>query len=217
MQQKEAWGVAHTRRGRSFHEQAVQFVKDFPIGVSLTNEQFDKWAFDNGFIDRLPQEGVDKKSDEWLAHLTRRNQLRTNLFKASTHPNMIEAGSVCFVITMMGNGAMIVEPPQTALEKTEFASKLEGLVYTKRRQLGYLMQSVDFTKLPAHQKALAENLYDELSDWNRIVQLQTELFDTRMHKLIRNIALGVKSGEIHPENHAIHALIGNTPEFLKSD
>lgn len=217
MQQKEVWGIAHKHRGRSYHEQAVQFIKDFPIGVTLTNEQFDAWAFSHGFIEKLPAPDTDKKSDEWLAHLTRRNQLRTNLFKASTHPNMMEAGSVCFVITMMGNGAMIVEAPQTAIEKTEFATKLETLVCTKRRQLGYLMQSVDFTKLPPHQKALAENLYDELSDWNRVVQLQTELFDTRMHKLIRNIALGVKSGEIKPENHAIHALLGNIPNFIAGE
>lgn len=209
---EKTWGEANPMRGRNYREQARQFLKDFPIGATLTNETFDQWAHHHGYLN-VPFD-VPKQSDVWLAHITRRNQLRTNLFKASTHVSMVEEGSECFVISISGGGAMVVESPQVALQQTAFAQKLETLIGTKRKQLGYLMQSIDFTKLPAHQKALAENLYDELSDWNSVVQLQTLNFDRRMSKLIRQIRHDVDSGLVVPANHAINNLLANKDEEL---
>jgi len=214
---EETWSKSNPQRGRNYREQALQFVRDFPIGTTLTNEDFDKWAHSHGYLN-VPFGIDDKQADVWLAHLTRRNQLRKNLFNASTHISMLESGGECYVITMpKGNsGAMIVEPPHVALQQTAFAEKLETLIGTKRRQLGYLMQSMDFTQLPSHQKALAENLYDELSDWNGEVQLRTQNLDRRMSKLVRQIRHDVETGVVVPQNHALGNLLTNTdvPDFL---
>lgn len=215
------WGVINPRRGNNYDVEAQQFIADFPIGTTLTNAEFDSWAHRHGYLN-VPPADVDKQSDVWLAHLTRRNQLRTNIFKAST--NIVKMGDNCFVITMSkgAGGGMIVETPDVALQQVGFAAKLETLIGTKRRQLGYLMQSLDFAQLPPHQKALAENLYDELSGWNQVVQLQTKLFDGRMSKLVRQIRHDVDAGVVVPKNHAINNLLENKeieqedlPDFLK--
>jgi hypothetical protein len=214
---EKLWGVANPRRGSNYEVEAKQFVSDFPIGTTLTNIEFDAWAHLHGYLN-VPPADVDKQSDVWLAHLTRRNQLRTNIFKAST--NHSKLGEQCFVITMSkgAGGGMIVETPSVALQQMEFSSKIESLLGTKRRQLGYLMQSVDFAQLPPHQKALSENLYDELSGWNRVLRLQTEIFDERMSKLIRNIRHDLDAGLIVVKNHAITNLLTNKecdlPDFL---
>ena len=122
------WGSANEKRGVNYR-QAVQFVNDFPIGTTLTNEDFDKWAHHHGYIN-VPFD-ADKQSDVWLAHLTRRNQLRTNIFKASSHVAMRDFGVSCFVITMTkgAGGGMIVETPEVALQQTSFANKIETLKY----------------------------------------------------------------------------------------
>lgn len=212
------WGAASDKRGSNYRAEAVQFAKDFPIGTTLTNDDFDKWAHHHGYIN-VPFD-ADKQSDVWLAHLTRRNRLRLNLFKASTHPAMLEHGMPCYVITMSGSG-MIVETPEVALQQTAFATKLDNLVGTKRKQLGYLMQSVDFNQLPSHQRALAENLYDQLSDWNSELRLQTVNFDRRLSKLTRDIRLGIEAGNIKPKNHALQNLLSGSngeekdlPDFM---
>lgn len=216
---EKTWGVVNPRRGNNYENEARQFINDFPIGTTLSNDSFDKWAHRHGYLN-VPFGIEDKQSDVWLAHLTRRNQLRKNIFKAST--NISRMGDNCFVLSSPKGaaGGMIVETPQVALEKTKFAEKLEKLVITKRRKLGYLMQSLDFAELPPHQKALAENLYDELSGWNQVIQLQTQLFDGRMSKLIRQIREDVRLGVVVPKNHAIgNFLLENdqgddTPDFF---
>lgn len=198
------WGQAHEKRGSNYRQEAVQFAKDFPIGTTLTNDDFDKWAHHHGYLN-VPFD-ADKQSDVWLAHLTRRNRLRINLFKASTHPSMLDYGVSCYVITMSGSG-MIVETPEVALQQAAFATKLDKLIGTKRKRLGHLMQSVDINQLPEHQRALAENLYDELSDWNNVLRLQTSQFDRRLSKLTHNIRLGIASGDVIPKNHALQNLL----------
>jgi hypothetical protein len=211
---KTPWGNPKPIRGEAYREMAVQFIKDFPIGTTLTSEQFDKWAHQHGYLN-VPFD-ADKKADVWLAHLTRRNQLRQNLYKASTNPNVV---SECYVITVSSGGAMIVESPQVALKQTEFAAKFSSLVGTKRKQLGYLMQSLDIQQLPPHQRAIAENLYDELTDWNSLIHMQTVSFDRRVAKLTAQITRDIEAGLIQPKNHALMNLVenkepGDMPDFL---
>ena len=45
---KTPWGEPKAIRGEGYREMAVQFIKDFPVGTTLTSEQFDKWSHHHG-------------------------------------------------------------------------------------------------------------------------------------------------------------------------
>src|SRR5690349_4656093 len=80
------WGKANPRRGAGHTDTALMFLRDHPVGETLTPEKFDEWAQRLGLLN-VPT-GAPKQSDAWLAHLQRRHQLRYNINKAATHPRM---------------------------------------------------------------------------------------------------------------------------------
>jgi hypothetical protein len=206
-----AWGKANPLRGADYHALAIKFIRDFPIGTTLDNDKFDSWAEaqrdETGESMLKVPHGYPTHSDEWLAHVTRRNQLRANLYKASTHPRMHENGGQCYVLTRVAQGVMTVEASSTALTQSHFANKLDTLVNTKRQHLGYLMQSADLARLPPEQRAIAENLYTEISDWNDVLQLQTRQMDARFGRLVAQIRHDVEAGRTTRLNHGIDRML----------
>ena len=199
------WPSANPLRGAGYHELAVKFVRNFPIGTTVTIEKFDRWAHDHGYYS-VPFE-APKQSDVWLAHLTRRNQLRQNLYKASTHPRMYENGGKCFVLNNSGVGAMIVDSASTALEQPQFASKLSTLIGTKRKQLSFLMQSADLDQMQPWQKSVAETLFDDIEQWNKEVIDRTDYLDRKFGKLVAQIKHDIAVGTVVPVNHGLLQLV----------
>lgn len=200
-----AWGEANPVRGLNYHTVARKFIRDFPIGTTLTNEKFDHWAHQAGYLN-VPF-GAPTGSDVWLAHLQRRHQLRANLYKASTHPRMQEMGEECFVLSRAAGGTMIVESTGAALTHGHFATKLDSLIGTKRRHLSYLMQSADVAQMLPWQRAIAEELFNEIDEWNEDVQRKTYRLDSKFTRLVNQIKHDVESGAIKQVNHGIERLI----------
>jgi len=208
------WPTVNPLRGAGYHELAVKFVRDYPIGETITVEAFDKWAYEHGYL-TYPKDAEDartgvinKQSDAWLAHLTRRNQLRQNLYKASTHPRMYENGGKCFVLNNSGNGSMIVESASTALERPQFSKKLDTLIDTKRKQLSFLMQSADIDQMQPWQKSMVKKLFKDIEQWNKELIDRTNYLDESFADLVLEIRQEIASGSLTPVNHGLLRLIG---------
>jgi hypothetical protein len=186
----------------------MKFIMEFPIGTTLSNFRFDQWAHKNKYF-KVPRD-APTGSDAWLAHLQRRHQLRGNMFKASTHPRMQEQGGECFRLVRTGPDTLLVESTATALTHGHFATKLDSLINTKRKQLSYLMQSQDATQMFDYQRAIGEELFNEIDEWNDDVHRKTLRLDAKFSRLVKQIQKDVDAGLIKPTNGGIKRLLDGT-------
>lgn len=200
----EPWGDAHPRRGLGYHEIAVAFVKDFPVGETLTAATFDDWAQKRGLLN-VPT-NAPKRSDAWMAHLHRRHELRYRLNKAGSHPRMIEAAQ-SFVIETVVNGTYEVRSPQSAVIHSQVQRKLTSLMETKRQQVAYLMQSADWGEIQPQERTLMEELYFDIEAFEKHVNLQADLLGQRFARVESRLRRAIEKGELKPLNGGLGQLL----------
>lgn len=179
------WGSAHPRRGLNHHDAAAAFLHEFPIGTTLSQEKFGEWAEGHGYVN-VPKD-VSRSSDEWLAYLQRRHVLRYNINKAGSHPRMADSGLSPFVIETTGQNSLEVRSVSVALAKNNSGNRITSLANTKRRQLGQLMQSADWSLLPAQDRAFAEALYDDIDDFGDDIERRSTRLTNKFAKLERKL------------------------------
>lgn len=201
---------ANPRRGLTASEIAVKFAKDFPVGTHsdptrISVEELDNWFCQNGLL-VLPPEGVSKKSDAWLGHLQRRHQCLRDLNKASTHPRMRDYGVEPFIAKPRG-GMIIIRPPHEQIVQCDVARKLDTVLTTKRTQLRYLMESADWSVLPEHERAIAEELGGEVDLMEANLRNHIDHIRSKFDRLAHKISSAVKRKEIVPQNGGIKAFI----------
>lgn len=178
-----AWGEAHPQRGANYNDIARAFVAEFPPTTTLFVDDFDNWAQRRGLLN-VPT-GAPKKSDAWMAHRQRRNDLRYDINRAGSHRRMHE-GSTPFVVEMASAGVLEVRSLDVAISKTSM-SKVETVCTTKRRQLAWLLQAVDWTQLLPHERAYAEALYDDISMFERRITLDADGLASKFLKLANKV------------------------------
>jgi hypothetical protein len=202
----ERWGKANDRRGVAYAGLAKTFVLEFPIGTKLANERWDEWLQTQGLL-RIPPANVSKDSDAWLGHLQRRHIQRNRLNKAATHPRMTDEGSTPFVVLSL-RGGFEVQAPHVAASRAELPRKITSLTETKRKQLGYLMQSSDWSVLPAHEQAIAEAIYDDIDAFTVDTRTAAERISIKLAKLERRIRMLLDAGKVTPMNDGLRRLLG---------
>lgn len=199
--EEPVWGRANPRRGAGFEDAAIAFVHEFPIGGTLTAEQFDEWAMQVGLL--KPPASRAKQSDAWQAHLQRRHQLKYGINKASAHPRM----NTPFIIETVGSGVWEVRSPHFAISRSTMLDRIESLIKTRRQQLAYLMQSADWAILPPHERTVAESLYDDIEMLKQRMELESQGLANKFAKLERKLRKAVERGDIKPANGGIRAII----------
>jgi hypothetical protein len=195
------WGKANPRRGAGHTSTAVAFLKDHPVGETLSPEAFDEWAQRHGLLN-VPT-GAPKQSDAWLAHLQRRHQLRYNINKAASHPRM----DTPFVIEAVGRDLWEVRSPHIAITRSDMLQRVETLLVAKRKQLNYLMQSADWSILPPYERVIAEEIYNDIDAFQEDVERQASRLGRRLVRLEHKIRRAVETGEVQPVNGGIKAIL----------
>jgi hypothetical protein len=207
----EGWGKANSLRGREYHELAIAFLDDFPVGgPAFSIMKFDEWAHRRGLLN-VPF-GAMKKSDAWLAHLQRRHHLRYNINKAAAHTRMSEAGAEPYIIESVRQDFLEVRPLHRAISENSIGERLESLVKTKRRQLSYLMQSADWEQLPPHERVVAEVIYDDISAFGSRVTFEADQITGKLRRLEARLKLALQRGELKASNGGVAALLEDKEE-----
>jgi len=203
--------AANKRRGAEYRDDAIEFAKQYPIGSTLTWDEFTQFSIDQGIIDvaSLPteEEAADKQSNAWLAHLQRRHQVRTSLNKASAHPAMIPYGGA-FVIEPSGGG-LVVRSTAQAMAANDAPRRIASLATSKRQKLEYLIQSTDWSQLPAHERGLAEAVRRDIDDWVEVVNLQATQLERKFVDLGHHLNKLVAIGQVQATNGGITGLLSN--------
>lgn len=207
-----AWGAANPIRGLNFHDIAIEFGRDYPIGAQLSVTTFDKWAATHKYYQHEVPENPDRSGDAWLAHLQRRHQLRFNINKAATHPRMRLSGANAYTVDNVSHLTLQVKSPEVALSTNNMVGKLQSLCVTKRKNLSYLMQSADWSQLPPHEQAVAESLYDDIDKFERDISSNASWLTEKFAKLEHKIRLAVESGKLVPQNGGIQKLLSGSHE-----
>lgn len=195
----------NSNRGLPMHAVAEAFRAAFPIGKTLTAKQFDQFAIEVGGV--APPASIEKGSDGWLAFMQRRHQFKYALNKAGTHPRMIEHGMEPFFLDQSGAGIFEVKAPAVvAVTHGHITKRIESLVKTKRNQLRYLMESVDYDKLPPAEQTTVMLLSQNIVEFEERISDQIKYIDRRFDQLRSSVKLLVDQGKITPENGGIKAL-----------
>ena len=209
------WGAENPLRGSKYNELALAFSRAFPVGSTLTPGEFDSWAAESGsYYHSVPtpeeRKGADgNSSDRWLAHLQRRHQLRVNINKAGAHTRIAAHGGKPFVIEQIGHHALEVRSPEVALAKSNLTARLTSLCGHKRRNLAYLMQSADWAALPAHERAIAESLYDDIDKFETDIGNNAEWLTKKFAKLEHKIKKALADGTITARNGGFKRMLSD--------
>jgi len=202
---------ANEKRGLGYHEQAIDFIRQFPIGTTLSPRQFDDWSCANG---SMPAPATTEKGSEgWMAHLQRRHQFRYSLNKAGAHPRMTRDGLTPFVIETLSQGTWTVRSTHGAIQHNRMSSVVISLVTTKKRQLRHLIESTDWESLPVAERVHTEDLLEGIEDYAKRVQLDGELLHQRFERLGAKLRRLTESGAIKSRNGGIKAITdGKLPD-----
>jgi hypothetical protein len=202
---------ANPRRGAGYRDAAIDFIQLYPVGSTLTWDEFAQFAIENDLLDiaSLPteEEMADKQSNGWLAYLQRRHQARAKLNNACAHPALIPYGGAFTVEA--SKGALVVRSTASALAESDAPQKIATLATTKRKKIEYLIQSTDWSLLPPHERALAESVRDDIDNFVALVDLQATQLQNKFTKLRHNISQLVKVGQVKPVNGGISGLLEN--------
>jgi hypothetical protein len=204
---EKPWGFANPRRGQRYHELALAFIKDHPIGTTLTVDEFDTWAQHRGELN-VPV-GAPKTSDAWKAHLQRRHELRNKLRTASTHSRMLESGSTPFSLDQVSQGALEVRKPQDAIIQGNIPKKIASLITTKRKQLAFVMQSADWEHIPPHLRERLESIYDDIDLFKESIDMHERQLSMKFAKVQSKIRRELEAGAITPVNHGLQQLLSD--------
>lgn len=203
--------VASPRRGTAHDTQlAVKLVADHPLGTELSSEKLDEWFAKHGeFI--LPPDGIDKKSDAWMAHLQRRHQTIKRVNKSSSHPRMTEMGGTPFVIVSM-TGKFLIRAPQEQIVRGEVPKKVLSLLLYKRTHLRYLMESADWSVLPAYERIFAESLERDLDLFEVHIRSSADSLSMKFAEIEGKLRRALATGEIVPKNGGIKKFLSPASE-----
>lgn len=198
-------GIAYTGNGVSYVEYATDFVRQFPIGTTLSTQQFDEWLQGRGLL-RIPLPNVSKNSDAWLGHLQRRHQHREKINKAATHPRMWGRGSTPFIVAAYAGGYE-VQAPHAAAARSHAVDRIASLTVTKRRELAYLMQSADFTQLPPHERMRAEEVFQAIEEFAEDTKIGVERLHNKFSRLASRLRSSMDRGEMQSVDGSLKRLV----------
>jgi hypothetical protein len=208
---------ASSQRGTMRYTQlAVAFVTQFPIGTEVTTAAFDEWLAAHGEL-TVPPEGTPKNSDAWLGHLQRRHICLNRINKSSTHPRITEYGDAMPFVLVHQRGLYLVRAPHDQIVKGEIPLKLVSILDTKRKQLRYLMESADWSLLPAHERFLAEALEDDISLFEQNIRNTADNLGMKFGKLRVKIQNAITSGVIQPRNGGVKRFLESPKEGAAED
>jgi hypothetical protein len=194
----EPVNTASDRRGTSHYTQvACKFVRDYPIGEILSAELLDTWFGKNDLL-TVPPIDTPRSGDAWMAHLQRRHLQVKRVNQSSTHPRMRDYGSTAFVIVAEG-GKFHVRAPHEAIVQGRLPRKVLSVCKTGRKKLRYLMESADWSALPAYERALAESIEDDIDLFEKHINSSADALTTKLAKLDRKIRQSMVAGEL-PKN-----------------
>ncbi len=177
LDEDKPWGKAHPQRGAGYTDKALAFLAAFPIGSTLSPEEFDAWAHRHSFLQTTPE----KESDAWPKHVRDRNVLRRCISRASTHPRM---GDRTFTIAVVASGSLwVVRSLQEAIVNNNAMDQIAGLYNTKLQQLAYILQGADWSAQLPHERPLAEAIYDDLEVAKAIQLTQAKGFMKKIQKI----------------------------------
>ena len=205
----EAPRDANKLRGKGYNDLAVALVARFPIGSTISHAEFDAFLEENGVLTAPKPVGeqvkIDKQADAWKAHMQRRHEVLTGLYKASTHPRMQE-GSTPFVLKPT-KGAYLMQAPLPTLAQGSIASDIEKLIGTKKKQLRYLRESLDYGQLSPVTQMQIKLLDRNLRFFEHHLQTDVAMLNETFNDIREQISKEVKSGTITPVNHGIAGLL----------
>jgi hypothetical protein len=203
---------ANPRRGVKHERLAVAFARAFPIGTRLTNDDFDRWAEQQGHW-TVPPPGTPKQSDAWQAHLQRRHQLKAGLNTSLAHPRMngIPGIAAC-VINQVGMGIKEVQSVTESVIRSRLPRAVETLTSTHRRRLIHFQQSADWNTLPAYEKVRAEEVVANIDDYANRLDYETASLTNRINRLLASIQQAVDAGRLISADGGIPALLAPVPE-----
>jgi hypothetical protein len=203
---EKKWGQANPRRGATHEDTARSFVTRFPVGTTLSAEEFDEWAQSAELL-KTPV-STRRDTDAWKAHLQRRHELKYSINQAGSHPRM----DTPFVIEVVAQGVWEVRAPQVAISRNKMLDRVESLTKTKRKKLAYLMQSADWSILPPHERAFAEALFDDIEMFQEQLNLSARALSSKFSKLENRLRRAVECGDIKPRNGGIRQIVDGSAE-----
>jgi hypothetical protein len=154
------WGKANPRKGKAHLDSSLKFIARFPIGTTLSADEFDVWAHDEKLL-AVPF-GCPTTSDAWKVHVAKRQTRRCRINVSGVHPRLLHEGATPFVIDWQGRDLYEVNSPETSLLLVGAYPKFVQTLQSKRSQIARLYQGVDFNRLPPHHRAYAEQMYEDV-------------------------------------------------------
>lgn len=164
----QPWGIAHPRRGLAYHDDAVAFVAEFPIGEQFTSDSFTEWAANRGLL--TPP--ANKYGADWNGFCDQRFRLIENLRKAARHPRMASEIGTAFDIECIFRGSLgtsgaaprpalwKVRPAEEAIMQSDMIRSVSLALATKRRTLNQLCQGAQLDRFPVLRHHAMEVLHD---------------------------------------------------------
>lgn len=154
------WGRANARRGRSYHDDAVAFAQQFPIGSQLTSTDLGNWAQQHGLL-TIP---ASKYDPEWLGYLQARGLIRDRIRKAGSHPRMFETEiGTTFTIVRIAGETWRVTAAQEAMRQADPLGEADSVLMAKKRHFQYLAQGAFLAGTPV-ARFLADEMYHAIED-----------------------------------------------------
>jgi len=205
------WGKASNRRGTHI-QLAIAFVNRFPVGSTLSVEDFDQWTWDNGHLP-MPSAHTPKKSNEWLAHLQRRHVLRHKINMAGAHPRLASIGSTPFIMEHIGNQKYEVRAPHMAIA----TNRIDPHLNRARKKVAYLMQSSDWQRLSDLDRKFAEEIFYETEEYVDEVTRKATALNAKFKRFENFLRSRVEQGLIAPVNGGIRHLLDHSADPSDDD
>jgi hypothetical protein len=159
------WGRAHPHRGKNRRLVAVNFVRQFSIGSSLTSDELDGFFETQGLL-KIPEERTPG-SPEWTKHVDVRFREKDKLNKASTHPQMAINGATPFYLRFdRGSQLYCVLDPVKAVVEYGVEKKQDSNTRTRTHEVELIAQSRE--QYDELEWVLIDSTLSRLESLNRI-------------------------------------------------
>lgn len=209
-------------RGEALRGKAIGLANTFGFNMPFSWQSFAAWGIDEDLLDDPTNQssaptidrvtafynGVGIKSTpEWKAHVNERNALKQRLENASVHSDM-QSGPGAFSIRIHQAGhSLTLVPVMEALVENQATNKVTNLVLDHRMKLARLIQSADWSVLPAHERIFAEELFGAIDDYAASIRDGGFRLNNRFIRLKSRLDSSMRSGELVPANGALKALV----------
>jgi hypothetical protein len=214
------FGTSDPRKGDRHKHVAVRFAVQFPVGTTLTVDEFDLWCESEGLL-TVPPSPVAKSSDAWLAHLQRRHQIKHGLNQALTHARMNAVGGVqpCRIVSVSTPGGRRFEVLNLtdAVSNNKMAKSVTSLTKTHRTRILYAMQAADWEMVPAIDRLRLQMIFDHIEGYGDLITSEGERLTRRIDAAIRSIEHLVQSGLLPASSGVRAALTAPIPPSEDGD